>query len=177
MLRPIIGLLIGAAIGGAIGYFGRCSTGACPLTSTWYGGAIFGGIMGLLIANMFATAPATPNDVDNVIDINGSDHFNSEIANAGDRIVLVDFYLNSCPPCRKLLSQIYLLAREKGDSLKVLKINATKNRALAEEYNVSGVPVLVHIHNGKKIRQRTGYMSKNALEKWLYSAPTGIEIK
>ena len=47
--KPIVGTLIGAVIGGVIGYYGSCSTGTCPLTSTPWGGAIFGGIMGLTI--------------------------------------------------------------------------------------------------------------------------------
>jgi hypothetical protein len=45
MNRILIAILIGAALG----YFGQCSSGACPLTSTWWRGAIYGGVMGLLI--------------------------------------------------------------------------------------------------------------------------------
>jgi len=50
MLRAFIGLGIGAAIGAVMGYFGQCSSGTCPLTSTWWRGAIYGGAIGLLIA-------------------------------------------------------------------------------------------------------------------------------
>jgi hypothetical protein len=49
MNRLIISALIGAAIGAALGYFGQCSSGTCPLTSTWWRGAIYGGVMGFLI--------------------------------------------------------------------------------------------------------------------------------
>ena len=48
MSRVIIALLIGVALGSALGYVGQCSTGTCPLTSTWWRGAIYGGVMGLL---------------------------------------------------------------------------------------------------------------------------------
>ena len=44
----LIAVLIGAAIGAALGYFGQCTSGTCPLTSTWWRGAIYGGILGLL---------------------------------------------------------------------------------------------------------------------------------
>lgn len=50
ILRPVLGLLIGAGLGATIGYFGQCFSGACPLTSTWWRGAICGGSMGLLLA-------------------------------------------------------------------------------------------------------------------------------
>jgi hypothetical protein len=50
MLRIVIGLGIGAGIGALLGYFGQCSSGTCPLTSTWWRGAIYGGVMGLLFS-------------------------------------------------------------------------------------------------------------------------------
>ena len=33
-MRIIIGITIGALLGSLLGHFGKCSTGACPLTST-----------------------------------------------------------------------------------------------------------------------------------------------
>jgi hypothetical protein len=50
ILRLFLGLLIGGGLGAAMGYFGQCSSGTCPLTSTWWRGAIYGGSMGLLFA-------------------------------------------------------------------------------------------------------------------------------
>ena len=50
ILKTIIGVVIGGGLGAIMGYFGQCSSGACPLTSTWWRGAIYGGLMGLLIA-------------------------------------------------------------------------------------------------------------------------------
>ncbi len=50
MTRFLIPIAIGAVLGSAMGYFGQCSSGTCPLTSTWWRGAIYGGIMGLLFA-------------------------------------------------------------------------------------------------------------------------------
>jgi hypothetical protein len=51
-MKSLIGLGIGAVIGGIVGYSQiLCMAGgACPLTSSWYGTAIFGGILGFLIA-------------------------------------------------------------------------------------------------------------------------------
>lgn len=50
MLRLLIMPLIGAAVGGLLGYVGNCSGGTCPLTSTWWRGAAYGGVLGLLLA-------------------------------------------------------------------------------------------------------------------------------
>lgn len=44
----LLAVLFGAALGAALGYYGQCTSGTCPLTSTWWRGAIYGGIIGLL---------------------------------------------------------------------------------------------------------------------------------
>lgn len=56
--RLLIGVAVGALLGGVIGYFGQCSTGTCPLTSTWWRGAIYGGVMGLVL--MMSSSQARP---------------------------------------------------------------------------------------------------------------------
>lgn len=48
--RFLLIVLAGALLGAAMGYFGQCTSGTCPLTSTWWRGALYGGVMGLLIA-------------------------------------------------------------------------------------------------------------------------------
>ena len=50
MTRFIIPITVGAAIGSITGYFGQCSSGGCPLTSTWWRGAIYGAFLGALFA-------------------------------------------------------------------------------------------------------------------------------
>jgi hypothetical protein len=50
MLRTLIGLALGSGIGTVTGYFGQCASGTCPLTSTWWRGAIWGGLLWLAIA-------------------------------------------------------------------------------------------------------------------------------
>jgi hypothetical protein len=50
MLRVALTVAIGAGIGALLGLTGSCSGGACPLTSTWWRGAMYGGVMGILIA-------------------------------------------------------------------------------------------------------------------------------
>jgi hypothetical protein len=46
----LLAVFIGAALGATLGYCGQCTSGTCPLTSTWWRGAIYGGVLGLLFA-------------------------------------------------------------------------------------------------------------------------------
>ena len=48
VIYPYLPILIGALLGAALGYFGQCTSGACPLTSTWWRGAIYGAVLGTL---------------------------------------------------------------------------------------------------------------------------------
>ena len=49
-LRFALIVLGGAVLGALLGYFGQCSSGTCPLTSTWWRGALYGGFLGLMLA-------------------------------------------------------------------------------------------------------------------------------
>ncbi len=53
ILRLTLGVVIGGCLGALMGYFGQCSSGTCPLTATWWRGAIYGGSMGLLFSVSF----------------------------------------------------------------------------------------------------------------------------
>lgn len=50
LLRFALTILVGAVLGALLGYFGQCVSGTCPLTSTWWRGALYGGFLGLLVA-------------------------------------------------------------------------------------------------------------------------------
>lgn len=50
MLRFLLIVAGAAALGALFGWFGQCSSGTCPLTATWWRGALYGGFMGLLMA-------------------------------------------------------------------------------------------------------------------------------
>ncbi|MCC5834903.1 MAG: hypothetical protein JJU20_09245 [Opitutales bacterium] len=46
--RIFLAVAIGAVLGAGLGYWGQCSSGTCPLTATWWRGALYGGFIGLL---------------------------------------------------------------------------------------------------------------------------------
>ena len=48
-MRIFLGITFGAIIGFAIGYFGKCASGACPLTSNPWISTVVGGLLGLML--------------------------------------------------------------------------------------------------------------------------------
>lgn len=53
LLKLVIGIAVGGLLGSAMGYFGKCSSGTCPLTATPWRGAIYGAVMGALFSLSF----------------------------------------------------------------------------------------------------------------------------
>ena len=50
MFRFALTIIGGSVLGAVMGYFGQCASGTCPLTSTWWRGALYGGVLGLIVA-------------------------------------------------------------------------------------------------------------------------------
>ena len=50
-MKIILGVIIGGAAGFAIGYFGKCASGGCPLTSNPIISTLFGAFIGALLAS------------------------------------------------------------------------------------------------------------------------------
>jgi len=57
VIRILFGVIIGGAIGAVLGYFGKCSSGSCPLTANPLRGGIYGAVVGALLASAFSTLP------------------------------------------------------------------------------------------------------------------------
>jgi len=168
MIRLLAGAAVGAVIGAIIGYFGKCGSGTCLITGTPWGGAIFGAVIGAMIASSFARVAPTPKDLANVVDIASRDAYDTAVSGAAGRVVLVDFYSPMCGPCRALMPEIHDLARANAGNLLVLKINAGKNAGLAREHNVEAVPLLLKLKEGKVVGRSTGYRPKEELAAWLF---------
>jgi hypothetical protein len=52
-MKMILGAIIGGAIGFGIGYFGKCASGACPLTSN----PIISTLIGMAVGVMLTARP------------------------------------------------------------------------------------------------------------------------
>jgi thioredoxin 1 len=60
IIRLLLGVLICGAIGALLCYLGKCSSGSCPFTANPLRGAIYGAVVGLLLASVLS-APPKPN--------------------------------------------------------------------------------------------------------------------
>ena len=158
-----IGLLIGGSLGAVLGYYGKCTSGTCPLTANPYRGALIGSLMGGLLA--FSGAASRPRSAGNesghaAMQIDNGTDFERYVLKA-ERPVLVDFYSDSCPPCRKLAPTIEILAEEYDGRAVVCKINVERVPDLARQYGIQGIPAVLFFSGGREVQRLVGLQPRD----------------
>ena len=76
--------------------------------------------------------------------------------------VLIDFYADWCNPC-KMLGMIL----EDVDKIEVVKVDVDRFGSIAKEYKVLSIPALKIFSNGEVVKERTGLMSREELDKFI----------
>ena len=77
--------------------------------------------------------------------------------------VLVDFYSDSCVPCKRIAPLLSEVAAADPDGLKVVKVNINFDAELAEQYAVQAAPTLVFFQNGAEVARLRGLVKKAEL--------------
>lgn len=89
-------------------------------------------------------------------------NFDTEVLKS-DKPVLLDFWASWCGPCKMLAPTLEEIAAEKGDSVKVCKINVDEEPELARSFNIMSIPTLVVMKNGKVVNTSVGVKPKHAI--------------
>jgi thioredoxin 1 len=78
--------------------------------------------------------------------------------------VLVDFWAPWCGPCRMVAPVVEEIAEERGEALKVVKLNIDENQNTAVQFNVLSIPTLILFRNGEVAKTVIGAYPKRKLE-------------
>jgi len=186
MLRTVLGVVIGAAVGVLWARLTRCTTGACPLTSNWWTAGLIGATFGLWIAwtpagtcgreqlptnsgvttasDVAATQPSAHGQRDTeasamVKHIDSLEQFEREVLQA-DKPVLVDFYAVWCGPCRLVAPVMEQLAEELAGRAYVAKVDVDRLTPLAAKYGIQAIPTVILFDSGRPVATMVGVRSK-----------------
>lgn len=84
-------------------------------------------------------------------------------------LTVVDFWSNSCIPCRQMTRLLKELATEVPASVAIGQVDADRNPQLVERYGVRGLPTLLMFKDGMLVETRTGIDRKQVLRKAIES--------
>ncbi len=84
-----------------------------------------------------------------------------------DKVVLVDFWAEWCPPCVAMAPALHAIADEMDKNVDIVKVNIEKsqeNSELAIDHQVQSIPNMLIFKDGKIVDRLIGLMPKVALE-------------
>ncbi len=89
------------------------------------------------------------------------DDFEKEVI-LSDRPVLVEFFSDSCVPCRRM-SPILAELEEEYSGIKLVKLNVNFGVLTAQKYGVLSSPTFLFFKNGEEVKRLRGVAAKDDL--------------
>ncbi|MES2310224.1 MAG: thioredoxin [Verrucomicrobiota bacterium] len=74
--------------------------------------------------------------------------------------VVVDFWAPWCGPCRMIAPFLDDVSKKLDGKVKIAKVNVDEESALAAQYGVSSIPMILFFKNGEKQDQFIGAVPK-----------------
>jgi thioredoxin 1 len=87
--------------------------------------------------------------------VSSKDDFESRLASAGDKLVIVDFFATWCGPCKVIAPRLEALEKETPNVV-FLKVDVDECEDVAMEHKISCMPTFLFFKNGKKIDDFSG---------------------
>lgn len=82
-----------------------------------------------------------------------------------DKPVLVDFYSDTCIPCKRMAGVLGDIEDEYEDKLYLYKVNVNYEEDLTAKYQVMSAPTLIVFENGEEKSRLSGVAGKDEIVK------------
>lgn len=89
------------------------------------------------------------------VKVSDASDLKAKLADAGNKLVVIDFYATWCGPCKMIAPKIEELSAELTDVV-FLKVDVDECEDIAMEYDISSMPTFVFVKESKKVEQFSG---------------------
>jgi thioredoxin len=87
-------------------------------------------------------------------------HFNKVMEISNERLLMLEFYADWCPPCKDLAPILEKIAKEKSATVSIYKIDVDRHRELMDSFRVTGIPHVSFVKNKENVFSLTGLYPK-----------------
>uniref|UniRef100_A0A8D8TXG6 Thioredoxin, mitochondrial n=2 Tax=Cacopsylla melanoneura TaxID=428564 RepID=A0A8D8TXG6_9HEMI len=84
--------------------------------------------------------------------------------------VIIDFHATWCDPCKTLAPRLETLIQRMNGKVQLAKVDIDEMTDLAMDYNISSVPVLIKMKDGKEQDRMVGLQNTARLEAFIESS-------
>ena len=92
-----------------------------------------------------------------------AENFEEKVLKAG-RPVLVDFYSDTCIPCKQMAGILGDIEDENEDAIYIYKVNVNYDKDLAARYKVMAAPTVIAFVNGEEKGRTVGLKEPEEIE-------------
>ena len=91
-----------------------------------------------------------------------SSNFEEEVMRS-ETPVLLDFWASWCGPCKMVSPIVDEVANEVQNNAKVGKVNVDEEETLAQSFEITSIPTLIVIKNGKEVNRAVGVRNREEI--------------
>ena len=95
-----------------------------------------------------------------ITNIENVEHLNKVIEISNERLLILEFYADWCPPCKELAPILEKIAKEKSETVSIYKIDVDRHRELMNSFRVTGIPYVSFVKNKENVFSLTGLYPK-----------------
>ena len=110
--------------------------------------------------------------------VQNKEDFEQELIEAGNKLVVIDFFANWCGPCKIISPILEELSLKYANTAKILKVNIDDCEEIAMEYNVTSMPTFVFIKDQQVVDVVVGGNSEKLVKNLdKYAKPDEVGIQ
>ena len=84
-------------------------------------------------------------------------------------LVLVDFWVEWCGPCRQLGPILEAIDEEMGNDVKIYKMNVDDSPETASQFGIRSIPTMFLFKDGKQVDTKVGLNTQSTISSWIES--------